>query len=153
MNRLSRQMGFSLIEVMSAIGLFSIVALGLSSSTITNMKLNTNSKTIAAANALVQNKIEQIRLLQPQLYADPDLVGLKAGKTYTDSPNPMSELGLAGGSFTRQWSVTSLPQYLNGSVVGVRPGLVEVVVTVTWSGPMAGSTSAVTYACTSPRCA
>ena len=159
MRRLARQTGFSLVEVLSAIGLFSIIALGLSTSTISNMQLNSRSKTIAAANALLQNKIEQIRLLQPVLYGDPNLIGLMIGQTYPnstypDTPNPIDEFGNTGtgGTFTRQWTVSGVPQYYNGTQVGIRPGIVEVVVTVSWTSRFPGSVSDVTYACISPTC-
>ncbi len=149
MNRLRRQTGFTLIEVLSAIGLFSIVAVGLSTSTISNMQLTSRSKTIAAANALLQNKIEQIRMIQPVLNTVPP--DLTPGP-HTDSSNPMTALGTANGTFTRTWTVSTIPQYLNGTVVGVRPAMVEVAVTVSWTTPLPGTVSAVTYACTTPTC-
>jgi prepilin-type N-terminal cleavage/methylation domain-containing protein len=147
MNHLGSQAGFSLIEVLTAIGLFSVVAVGLSTSTISNMGLNTRSRTIAAANALAQNKVEQLRLIQPQLYTMPP--ELTAG---THPPETVTALDGSAGTYTRTYTVSSVPQYYNGSVVGARPGIVEVKVSVSWPAPFAGSVSAVTYACTTPNC-
>jgi Tfp pilus assembly protein PilV len=143
------QAGISMIEVLSAIALFSIVAAGITTSTTSNMKLGSRSKTIAAATALAQNKIEKIRMISPQPNTIP--ADLTLG-IHTDSPNPMTALGTTGGNFTRTGTVTGVSQYLNGSVVGLRPGVVQVVVTVSWTTPVAGSVAAVTYACTTPTC-
>jgi len=147
---LRRPAGFTLIEVMSAIAIFSVVAVGLSTSTISNMQLNTRSKTLAAASALLQNKIEQIRLIQGVSYTPP--ADLTSGTHPDTANNPMTALDSASGSFTRTWTVSGVPQYLGTTVVGVRPGVVKVVVTVSWSAPLAGSVSEVTYACTTPTC-
>jgi prepilin-type N-terminal cleavage/methylation domain-containing protein len=149
MNHPRSQTGFTLIEVMSAIGLFSIIAVGLSSSTIANMRLNSRGKTLAAAHALAQNKIEQIRLIQPAIFTIP--ADLTAG-THNDAGNPMTALDGTSGSFTRSWTVSMVPQYYNGSIVGARVGVVKVTVTVSWPNPLAGSVTHVTYACTTPTC-
>ena len=147
--RLRSQRGISLLEVLSALSLFSVVAVGLSGSTITNMQLNTRSRTIAAATALLQNKVEQIRLTAPQPNVWPaDLI---VG-THHDPANPLTALDGSGGSFTRRWEVTRLPQYNGTLVVGSRPAIVKVEVTVSWAGARPGSVRAVTYACTTPNC-
>src|SRR5690242_9470465 len=149
MHRLRRQTGISFVEVLAAIGLFSIIATGITTSTLSNLKLSTQSRSIAAATALAQNKIEQIRLTQPVTNTTP--ADLTTG-THTDSGNPLTALDGSSGTYTRSWSVQNVSQYYNGSVVGVRPGIVQVAVTVSWSAPVAGSTTTVTYACTTPLC-
>lgn len=149
MNRLRSQTGISLIEMLSAIALFSVVATGLSTSIASNMKLSNQSRTIAAATALVQNKIEQIRLAAP--VGNPDLTT----GPHPPLPNPpITALGGPNGTFTRVWNVTRIPQYLpdGTTVVGVRPGIVQVAVTVSWSTPVAGTLTVVTYACITPDC-
>src|SRR5437899_2952801 len=113
------QAGITLLEVLSAITLFSVVAVGLSTSIASNIQLNSGSRTLAAATALAQNKIEQIRLTVPVLNAVP--ADLAVG-SHNDPNNPMTALGASNGTFMRSWSVTRVPQYLNGNVVGVRPG-------------------------------
>ncbi len=149
MNRLRNQAGMSLLEVLSSLALFAVVASGLTTMTVSNIKLDTNSRTIAAATALLQNRIEQIRAIVPVVNTVP--ADLTIG-THNDPSNPMTALGGANGTFTRTWTVTTVPQYLNGAVVGARPGIVQVAVTVTWSTPTAGSVTAVTYACLTSTC-
>ena len=149
MNRFRSQAGVSMLEVLASLALFAVVASGLTTMTVSNIKLNSNSKTIAAATALVQIRIEQIRAIVPVINTVP--ADLTVG-THNDPNNPLTALGAANGTFTRSWSVTTVPQYLNGSVVGVRPGIVQVAVTVSWSKPAAGTLTSVTYACTTPDC-
>jgi Tfp pilus assembly protein PilV len=149
MNRLRSQAGSSLLEVLSATALFSVVAVGLTSSTVFNTKLSTNSRTIAAATTLLQNKVEQIRSTVPVANTVPP--ELTVG-THSDPNNPITALGATNGTFTRSWVVRTVPQYFNGSVVGARPGIVQVAVTVSWTTPGSGTMTAVTYACTMPNC-
>ncbi len=149
MNRLRSQAGVSLLEVLSSLALFAVVASGLTTMSVSNVKLNNGSKTIAAATALMQNKIEQIRAIVPVVNTVP--ADLTIG-THNDPGNPMTALGETNGTFTRTWTVTTVPQFLNGSVVGARPGIVQVVVKVSWSNPVARTMSAVTYACTTSTC-
>jgi Tfp pilus assembly protein PilV len=149
MNAVRSQVGISLIEVMSAITLFSVIAVGLTRFVISNITINNSSRTVAAATALVQDKLEQIRMTVPVVNTVP--ADLTAG-THTDPNNPLTPLGASGGTFTRTWSVTSVSQYVGGTVVGARPGMAQVAVTVSWSAPLSGSLTAVTYACTTPKC-
>jgi len=149
MARLSSERGLSLIEVIFAFSLFAAVAGAFSTSVATNIKLSNGSRTTAAATALVQGKIEQIRLTVPVTNVVP--ADLTLG-THNDPNNPLTAVGDANGTFTRSWVVTGVPQYLNGTVVGNRPAMVMVKVTVTWTKPLPGSQMAVTYACTTPNC-
>jgi len=149
MNRLRSQAGISLIEVLVAVGLFSVAAAGLTTSAVSNIKLNNSSRTIAAATSLVQNKIEQIRLTAPVGGVVPPELSLGS---HTDASNPMTALGGPNGTFTRSWTVAGVPQYLAGSVVGVKPGMVQVAVTVSWTSPSAGTLTGVTYACITSSC-
>jgi len=116
---------------------------------VSNMKLNNDSRTMAAATALVQNKIEQIRLITPQINTVPTDLTLGL---HNPAENPITALGGPNGTFRRTWNVTGVLQYLNGTVVGMRPGMVEVAVTVSWTTPLPGALTAVTYACTTPTC-
>ena len=149
MKRLRSQVGSGLLEVLAATTLFSVVAVGLTSSAVSNIRLNTSSRTMAAATTLLQTKVEQIRLTVPVVNAVP--AELTVG-THNDLNNPITALGGASGTFTRSWVVTTVPQYLNGSVVGARPGIVQVAVSVSWTTPGSGTLTAVTYACTMPNC-
>ena len=147
---LANQTGLSLIEVLSAIALFTVIATGLNTSLTSNISLSSASRTTAAALALAQNKIEQIRQINPVQNVTP--ADLTLG-THSDPNNPLTALGATNGTFTRTWTVASVPQYLSGTLVGNRTGIAQVTVTVSWSTPVAGSLKAVTYACTTPLCA
>ena len=149
MRRLRSQTGISLLEVLASLTVFSVVAAGLTTSVVSNIKFNNSSRTIAAATALVQNKIEKIRMTVPVVNVTPS--DLTVG-THTDPNNPLTALGASGGTFTRTWTVSSVSQYLSGSVVGVRPGMAQVAVTVSWTKPTSGSLTSVTYACTTSNC-
>ena len=149
MRRLRNQAGISLVEVLGALALFAVVASGLTTAAVSSIQLNSQSRTIAAATALMQNKMEQLRSTVPVVNTVP--AELTVG-THNDPSNPITALGGSNGTFTRSWNVTTVAQYLNGSVVGARPGIVQVAVTVSWSAPRAGSLTAVTYACTTPNC-
>ena len=149
MNCLCNQRGLGLIEVLSAIALFAVVATGLSSSGITSIKLNNQSRTAAAATALMLNKIEHLRTLIPVTNTVPADLALGA---HDDPNNPITALGQPNGTFTRSWNVVSIPQYYNGTVVGVVPSIVQVAVTVSWTQPQPGRLTAVTYACTTLDC-
>ena len=149
MNRLRSQTGITLIEVLGTLAFFTVVATGLMTITASNGKLNNDSKNIAAATELAQNQIEKIRMIVPNPNTVP--ADLTLG-THADPNNPITELGATNGTFTRSWTVTSVSQYLNGSVVGNRPYMVQVAVTVSWTTPVARAVTAATYACTTANC-
>jgi Tfp pilus assembly protein PilV len=149
MNRLRSEAGITIMEVLGTLAVFSVVATGLMTITASNGKLNNDSRTIAAATELAQNEIEKIRMIVPQPNVVP--ADLTSG-SHIDPNNPLTALDGSGGSFTRTWNVTSVSQYLNGSVVGARPNMVQVAVTVSWTLPVARSVTEVTYACTTANC-
>jgi type II secretory pathway pseudopilin PulG len=151
MRRIRNHDGLSIIEVLSAVGVFSLVAASITSSVVSNIKINTRGRTTSAAAALAQDKIEHLRNIVPDPVTNAVPADLTAG-THTDPGNPLTALGDTNGTFTRIWTVGGVPQYLNGTVVGNRPGVVLVSVTVSWPQPLAGSVTAVTYACTTPTC-
>jgi Tfp pilus assembly protein PilV len=130
--------GISLLEVLASITLFSVVAASLSATTIGTIKFNAASKDTAAASALVHDKVERFRTLNPA--ANP--ADLTPG-THSDALNPMTPLGKTGGRFSRVWTVTPNTP---------RIGLSLVVVTVTWNGPESRSVSGSTYVCRTETC-
>lgn len=146
---LSGAAGFGMVEVLAALALFSVVAVGVSAAIVSGTRSNFQSRMQAAASALAQNKIEQIRAIAPSSGTTPaDLtLGL-----HTDSANPISGLEGSGGKFTRTWTVTGVKAYLGSTVVGWRPNMVRVEVHVSWTKPAAGDMAIVTYACTTPNC-
>ena len=138
MKRLAASAGFSLMEVLVSIGLFSIVAAGLAATTVGTTRRNNTSKNLVAASALIHDKVEQLRSFDP----DTNPADLRTG-THDDPANPITATGAAGGRFTRSWVVSrDTPA----------TGLATVVVTVSWSANSTQSVSGVTYVCTSRIC-
>lgn len=131
--------GFSLIELLAAMTLFAVVASALTASTVGTMKANYTSKQTAAASALIHDKIEQLRSLDPA--ANP--ADLQTG-SHNDPLNPLTPLGQAQGAFTRTWAVTpNTPKV----------GLSQVAVSVSWTGSSGTrSVVGVTYVCRTASC-
>lgn len=128
--------GFSLVEVLMSIGIFTIVAGGLAASTVAAIKGNAVSRDVSAAATLVQEKIEFFRALDPTNAAHQALMA-----NGTDTVNSMAR---AGTKYTRTWTVTQdTPKY----------GMAVVGVTVEWRGPEHHSIGAATYTCRLPSCA
>jgi len=146
---LSRAEGFGMVEVLAALALFSVVAVGVSAAIVSGTRANFQSRMQATASALAQNKVEQIRAIAPTSGVTP--ADLTLG-THSDPANPISGLEGSSGKFTRTWTVTGVKAYLGSTVVGIRPNMVRVEVHVTWTKPSPGDMSLVTYACTTPNC-
>ncbi|OFV86646.1 MAG: hypothetical protein A3J75_06075 [Acidobacteria bacterium RBG_16_68_9] len=127
--------GFTSLEVLVGATLFSVIAAGLAVTTIGATKANTTSRDAAAASTLIYDKIEQFR-------ADLNPADLDPG-AHSDPNNPVSPLGAAGGMFTRTWVVTQN---------AARPGVHQVVVTVSWRHDGLRSLRGITYACGWPTC-
>lgn len=145
----AREAGFGLVEILAAIGLFSVVAVAVSSSVVTAAKRNQQGRSIAVAAGLIQNQMEKLRGISPVSGVIPaDLtMGL-----HQDPLNPISSQEASGGTYTRTWNVTGVPQTLSGTVVGNVPGVAAVEVVVTWTVPYSGRMSASTYVCLTPTC-
>jgi type II secretory pathway pseudopilin PulG len=151
MNRLRTSTGITLIEILSAIGLFSVLATALTTMVIGSVKSNDDNRTTAAATALAQNKIEQLRAIHPSDTVTMGSTQFTTG-SHSDPNNPITEFGASGGTFTRTWTVSYVSQYYNGSVVGNRPGMAQVKVKVSWTTPQTRSVELVSYVCTKSRC-
>ncbi len=108
--------GFTLIEVLVAILLMAVGVLGLSSMGVTTIKADTHSHRASAATALLQAKLEQLRVL-PR--SDP------AWTAGSQSETGLYEDGSSGGPYTRQWQVV---KDYNGY-----KRLDRVTVTVSWN--------------------
>lgn len=89
--RLTAHEGFSLIEVLVAIGIFSIAILGLAVGAITITRANKTSQFHTVGTNLAQDKLEQ---LKASAFAAVDAGG--------DVPPPVQ-----GVAFTRNWTVTN----------------------------------------------
>ena len=138
MKSMCDEKGISLLEVLASIALLAVVASGLTASTVNSIRSNSVSGRISAASALIYNKIEQCRALDPAA-PQPDLTD----GSHADPLNPMNALSQAGGMFNRSWTVT-----VNTPKIGVS----EVVVTVSWNDPEARSVTGVTYVCSTMTC-
>ena len=132
--------GFSLIEVLSSLTVFAIAATGMVSTTMTTIKSNSTSRTTTVASALIQDKIEELRALDP--IANP--ADFTAG-THQDAANPLNGgLGASDAIYTRSWVVTA-----NSPA----KGLSEVVVTVAGPSPDGQrSLRASTFICVTATC-
>jgi len=104
--------------------------LGLVSSTVFVSRVNTSSSGIAAATALAQQKLEQLRSMPL------DAPGLGPGQ-YTDPAGAMKADGSTGGPFSRSWvvSASNTP----------RPGLKTVTVSVAWVDSRSHTTTLAAY--------
>jgi prepilin-type N-terminal cleavage/methylation domain-containing protein len=138
MTMMQRDHGFALLEVLAAITLFAVVAAGLAATTIGTVKANNVSRQTAAATALMHDKLEQLRSLDPTT----NPADLVAG-SHNDPLNPLTATGQAQGTYTRTWTVNR-----NTPKIGVA----EIIVTVAWNSPVARAVTAVTYVCQTATC-
>jgi len=135
---LRTEAGISLIEVLAALTVFAIIAAGAATGTISTTRGNATSRHATAASALIHDQIEQLRALDPAT----NPAALTNG-SHTDPLNPISDIGTAGGIFTRTWTVTRNSP---------RTGLADVRVTVTWKDPSSRTLTSATYVCLTATC-
>jgi prepilin-type N-terminal cleavage/methylation domain-containing protein len=138
MTTLRTDHGISLIEVLAALTVFALVAAGAATGTIATIRGNTASRDATAAAALIHDKLEQLRALDPA--GNP--ADLSAGQ-HNDPLNPVSDIGQAGGIYTRSWAVTRNSP---------RSGLAEVRVTVSWKDSAPRTLTSATYVCLTTTC-
>lgn len=108
--RLRSRAGFTVIEVMAALGIFSIGVLGLAAGAITITKANKTSQFHTAATNMAQDKLEQLKSTS---------VGFVTTCASACETAPTSQ----GVTFTRTWVVTQ-----NSPSAGVN----KIDVTVSW---------------------
>ena len=109
--------GFTLIEVLIAIAVFSVGILAVASLQLVNSKNNTTANIMTQATMLARAQMEQLENSDIDTSAD-----LALG-THTDPNNPIDETGTAGGIYTRTWTVSA----------GSGPDSREIEVTVNWN--------------------
>jgi type II secretory pathway pseudopilin PulG len=109
MNPRQSERGATFIEVLAAVGVFGVVAIGLSPSLLSARKFADLTKNQSIATSLADDKIEQIRTLS---------------SVTSGNDGPLKADGTSGGIFTRTWTVNP-----NVPVSGVN----QVVVTVSWN--------------------
>ena len=106
--------GFTLIEVLIAMAIFSIGILAVASMQLWNVKNNTTGNITTLATLLARNQMEQLKNVA-------DVTTLASG---TDPNNPVDENGNSGGIYTRSWVITNP---LGGSATR------QIQVTVSWT--------------------
>jgi Tfp pilus assembly protein PilV len=121
------QSGTSFIEVVTAVGLFAMVAIGLSPALLSARKVADLGKDQSIATALAQDKIEQIR---------------QAASVSNGSDGPLQPNGSANGIFSRNWTV-----YANSPTTGVN----RVEVKVSWRERTSTSDQAITLVTLVPQ--
>jgi prepilin-type N-terminal cleavage/methylation domain-containing protein len=109
--------GFTLIEVMIAIAVFSVGILAVASLQLVNTKNNTTANIMTQATMLARAQVEHLENSDIATSAD-----LTPG-THADPNNPIDENGAAGGIYTRTWTVGA----------GTGPTSREIEVTVNWN--------------------
>jgi len=114
-----RHRGFTLIEVLISMTIFSIAILGLAIGAGSVMRANQTSYFSTIAISLAQDKLEELK-------ANP--ATLAPCSTNCESPKPTHD----GVAFTRTWEVT------NGSPV---PGVSRIDVQVEWTDHMTHTVS------------
>jgi type IV pilus assembly protein PilV len=106
--------GFTLIEVLIAMAIFSIGILAVASMQLWNTKNNTTGNITTLATLLARDQMEQLKNVS-------DVTTLASD---ADPNNPIDENGNPGGIFTRSWVVTNP---LGGSATR------QIQVTVSWT--------------------
>jgi prepilin-type N-terminal cleavage/methylation domain-containing protein len=138
-SRVANQSGVSLIEVLAGVTVFGMVAAAASTSSISSVRANTASRATMAASALIQDKMEGLRSLDPTTGPADFSTG-----THYDGANPLDSAGETGGIFTRSWTVTRDTP---------RRGMAEIVITISWTDTTYRNLSSATYVCLTSKCA
>jgi type IV pilus assembly protein PilV len=103
MRRCERQLldkrGFTLLEVLIAITIFSIGLLAVATMQISAVNGNRLGNEVTQATYLAQMQIDALR--------SSDIATLIAGGPYNDPNNPIDETEANGGIFNRSWVITN----------------------------------------------
>lgn len=137
---IGNQSGFTLVEILMSIGLMAIIMAGMTLATITSLRMNAYSRDATAAAALLQDVMEQLRSLNP------NMVGGAGNNTASDTCDATCDPSAPVKKFTRTFTFTQETPY---------PGLAQIEVTVEWPVPPNNtlrSISAVAYLCNASDC-
>lgn len=138
MKAFANRRGISTMETLGSLTVMAIVMAGLALTTVRATRQNDSSKIEAQASALVQDKMEQLRALDPG--SSP--ADLTAG-THVDPRNPLGADPSTAGRFTRTWTVQRDTPLR---------GLAQVNIVVSTTGHNPISVSGVSFLCTTRTC-
>ena len=113
---ISNNSGFTLIEIMVAVTIFSFAVLGLAVGTVSVIQTNQNSHLQASAINLAQAKLEELRAMTSAAFSGLSCPSFTA---IGCSDSPVT----SGTTFTRSWQITA-----NSPVTGVN----KIDVQITW---------------------
>jgi type IV pilus assembly protein PilV len=105
--KIAGQDGFTLVEILVAVTIFTFAVLGLAVGTVSVIRTNQNSHLNAAAINLAQAKLEELRSMKNTVFT------ALACPTYVTagcSDNPVA----SGTTYTRSWQITA-----NSPVTGI----------------------------------
>lgn len=114
-NRVKKPDGFTLVEILVAISIFTFAVLGLAAGTVSVTRTNQNSHLNASAINLAQAKLEELKAMTKTAFS-----GLSC-----PSSTPCSDSAVASNTtFNRQWWITT-----NSPVTGVN----RIDVSIAWT--------------------
>ncbi|MBF0527552.1 MAG: prepilin-type N-terminal cleavage/methylation domain-containing protein [Deltaproteobacteria bacterium] len=113
--------GFSLVEVMIAMTLFSVALLGIAQMQITAFKTNSQANNISRASVYASDKLEELRALGRNNFSDPQLAAGNHPATGDPTQPTITP-------FTRTWTITD--NYDTGTAV-----VISKSISVSLSGP------------------
>ena len=116
--RRNRERGFSLIEALAAATLLAAAMMALNMTSISLARGTKTADSYSAATALAQEQLEIIRAMPV------GSAGHNPGN-YASASNPLTADGLAGGKYSRTWTVSANNVPANG--------LRTVTMTVSWT--------------------
>jgi prepilin-type N-terminal cleavage/methylation domain-containing protein len=110
-----KQDGFTLVEILVALSIFTFAVLGLAAGTVSITRTNQNSHLNATAINLAQAKLEELRSMTTAAFAT----------LSCPSSTPCSDSTIASNTtYNRQWSITT-----NSPVTGVN----RIDVSIAWT--------------------
>jgi type II secretory pathway pseudopilin PulG len=89
--------GYLLLEVMAAMGIFSIGFLAVGTLMVSTTRNNSGGHIVTQATLLAEETLEDLK--------KEGLGSLVPGGPYTDPQNPIDEWGNSGGIYTRSWVI------------------------------------------------
>jgi prepilin-type N-terminal cleavage/methylation domain-containing protein len=107
--RIQNNQGFTLVEILVAITIFSVAALGLAIGTVTLTRTNADSQSRAAAINVAQARLEELKSMNSTSFA-----ALVAACTSITSTGCADSFSASGISYSRRWWFTK-----NSPVTGV----------------------------------